>query len=90
MNTGLFRLGQLVATHAVMEGLELEEIQELVSRHVNGDFGYLCQEDAEMNMSAIATGGDRIFSAYEVHDMKYYVITEWDRSVTTVLEANEY
>lgn len=86
----LFSTGQLVATHSVMEGLELSEIQEMVFAHTHGSFGDLCEEDAAMNMSAIATGEDRILSAYEVRDIRYYVITEWDRSVTTILEANEY
>lgn len=86
----LFRTGQIVVTAGVMSSLTLEEISECVYRHIHGDFGILEDEDRQANIDAIRTGEDRIFSAYNYDCTKYYVITEWDRSVTTVLRADEY
>jgi hypothetical protein len=43
-----------------------------------------------MNNEAIETGEDRIFSCYHYYSKKIYVITEWDRSYTTIMFAEEY
>lgn len=85
----LFELGQTVATPAAVEALG-ENIISLVTRHVTGDFGDLCEEDIKLNNEAIANKNDSILSAYNVNGEKFYVITEWDRSVTTVLLTSEY
>lgn len=61
----------------------------LVARHVSGDFGDVCAEDAEMNREAIKRG-DRILSSYLVGEQKVWVITEADRSLTTVLLPSDY
>ena len=55
-----------------------------------GDFGDVSEEDWELNEEAVDTG-DRILSAY--HDrngVKFWIITEWDRSATTILLPSEY
>lgn len=85
----LFELGQIVATPAAADALG-DSLPTLIFRHMCGDFGDLDEEDTQMNKDAISTGNDRVFSAYHVNGEKYYVITEWDRSVTTVLFADEY
>jgi len=61
----------------------------LFRRHLSGDFGELDREDVRANERAIATG-ERILSAYSVGDVKLYIITEADRSRTTLLLRNEY
>jgi hypothetical protein len=62
----------------------------LLERHVTGDFGDLCDEDKATNLMAIAEGG-RVFSSYEVAPrVKVWVITEADRSATTLLLPSEY
>lgn len=61
----------------------------LVARHVSGDFGDVCAEDAEMNREAVTLGG-RILSSYLVGEQKVWVITEADRSLTTVLLPSDY
>ena len=88
--TRLFNIGQAVMTRGVVADLKNGEGFELLLRHASGDFGDLGEEDTELNWQAIKTGNDRIFSAYNVGDVRYYVITEWDRSVTTILRADEY
>lgn len=85
----LFNLGRVVATSNAMEHLESHEIHTLITRHITGDFG-VDKNDTNVNLNAIKTGKERIFSAYTVRGEKIYVITEWDRSVTTVLLASDY
>jgi len=59
-------------------------------RHLDGDWGDLCDEDRRSNDVALKNG-DRLFSSYRVSDdLKLWIITEWDRSVTTLLLPSEY
>ncbi len=88
----LFPLGQVVATPGALEVLEHGEINpfSLITRHVTGDWGNMVEEDKQANQEALEQG-NRIFSAYELENgQKIWVITEWDRSVTTILLPNEY
>lgn len=89
----LFELGEVVTTRDIAAQLRPAVIVGLVKKHATGDFGDLCQEDIDENTRSIREG-DRVLSMYNVpvdgHDEKIYVITEWDRSVTTVLFADEY
>ncbi len=60
-------------------------------RHLHGDWGDLSGDDRRLNDAALASGEDRLFSAYNVMpDLKLWIITEWDRSVTTLLLPSEY
>lgn len=86
----LFKLGQLVCTNQVNEKLGVFKASSYVTKHVTGDFGDLTENDKKFNREAIKNGDDRIFSAYETEAGRIYVITESDRSVTTVLFADEY
>lgn len=55
--------------------------------------GDCCAEDAQLNNDALASGNDRLFSVYnpaDHPDWRIWIITEWDRSVTTVLFPDEY
>ncbi len=85
-----FKSGQLVATRGVVEKLDSETIYCLIHRHLTGDWGDLSEGDKRLNDEAVATGEDRILSMYMVNNEKVYIITEWDRSATTVLFADEY
>lgn len=90
-----FQLGQVVMTNGVNELIcENEEFAKFVTksfvRHCNGDWGDLDQEDKEMNEMSLANG-ERLFSKYEYNeDTSIYIITEWDRSATTILFPSEY
>ncbi|CAJ0723232.1 hypothetical protein [Ralstonia pickettii] len=60
-------------------------------RHLNGDWGDLDDSDRRQNDAALRSGEDRLFSSYQVApDLKLWIITEWDRSVTTLLLPSEY
>jgi hypothetical protein len=86
-----FELGQIVATPgalAFLEGIPVNPL-DLITRHVCGDWGDLCQEDKDANDFAVVIGL-RILSAYSPPEGKLWVITEADRSVTTILLPEEY
>jgi hypothetical protein len=82
--------------HIFMPGDPIgDDIKALLRRHVSGDWGDLDPEDKARNDEAIAHEGDpdnqqRVLSAYELHGRKVWVITEWNRSETTVLLPSEY
>jgi len=88
-STPLFELGQIVTTRTISESVDPKKVASVIRNHVTGDFGILENEDIDANKEAIKQG-DRVLSAYVVDGSKVYVITEWDRSYTTVLFANEY
>jgi hypothetical protein len=87
----LFQIGQLVATPAALALLGEARVNSfgLVDRHMRGDFGDLCAEDLESNREAIEHGF-RVLSSYPVGGEKVWIITEADRSVTTVLLPSDY
>lgn len=87
-----FKLGRIVATPGALEALQKSEQSPatFIMRHVFGDWGELDAEDiAENELSVIH--GFRILSAYRTSlGEKLWVITEADRSVTTLLLPDEY
>lgn len=87
----LFRLGQIVATRGVLKHLEHHGIQAdpYVRRHVCGDWGSVPPDDALANGRAVKHGA-RILSSYEIAGQRVWIITEADRSVTTLLFPSEY
>lgn len=86
-----FSLGQIVVTRNCLDYAQENNVNltELVTRHASGDDGDLCKADQKLNDLAIETEG-RIFSSYLINGKKFYVITEWDRSYTTVMLAEDY
>ena len=88
---GLLKLGQVVATPTSLAHCESHNVDALtlIGRHAGGDWGDLCADDVAANVHAIQHD-ERVLSAYSIGDQKLYVITEWDRSVTTLLMASEY
>lgn len=87
-----FATGQIVATPGALHLLEQHAIlpMQLIARHVRGDFGIVPEEDADSNRSAIKHGRARILSSYQVGAGRVWLITEWDRSLTTLLLSDEY
>jgi hypothetical protein len=65
------------------------QIATLIRRHATGDWGNLDAEDCQENENSLRDG-NRLLSSYTLGGVKCYVITEWDRSVTTVLRSDEY
>jgi hypothetical protein len=85
-----FPLGQLVITRGALEVLDQEDVQSAVSRHVNGDWGEVDPEDWKENDFSVENGF-RILSAYtSKKGVKFWIITEADRSATTILLPKEY
>src|SRR4028118_1932895 len=85
--TSRFTLGQMVMTQGVAVALDEagQSPFEFLSRHQTGDWGEVCDADKRENEFSIANGF-RILSAYRTsEDVKLWVITEADRSVTTLL-----
>ena len=90
----LFHPGKLYATQGVaaifQNRRDIPFIGDLIARHVTGDWGDLDDFDKAQNDAAVEDGG-RIFSAYRIaNDLRVWVITEADRSSTTVLFPSEY
>ena len=91
-----FELGQLVVTRAVADRIQTDEkftsfVQLSLGRYINCDWGTMADEDKAMNDAAVKGGEERLHAAYvnKTGD-KIWIITEWDRSVTTVLFPSDY
>lgn len=87
-----FRAGQLVMTAGVNDLVQRGALNPVpyLGRHLDGDWGDLCDEDRRSNDAALKNG-DRLFSSYRITpELKLWIITEWDRSVTTLLLPIEY
>jgi len=86
-----FNLGRCCITPDAQAFLDEQGVTplSLLHRHVSGDWGDLCEEDKMANTQALASH-QRLFSSYELARGKVYVITEWDRSATTILLPSEY
>lgn len=88
--TTKFPLGQIVATPNALASIPNNEILKAMARHHAGDWGELDKEDIETNNDALQNGG-RLFSRYvSSREVAFYIITEHDRSVTTVLLPEDY
>ena len=88
--TPKFPLGQLVATPNALAHITQIDITNALLRHVAGDWGDLDAEDKQVNDQA-GTEGARILSAYQAaNGTKFWIITEGNRSVTTVLLPEDY
>jgi hypothetical protein len=89
----LFLLGKTVATPGAIEALNTEGVsaRELLERHVGGDWGDLSEDDRSENELSVKEGF-RILSAYTLPrtGVRLWIITEADRSVTTLLLPDEY
>lgn len=90
-----FQLGQTVVTRGINDRIAEDAkfakfITESFARYIRCDWGELCEEDKAMNDSAVKNNDDRIVAKYSFNDEDIYIITEWDRSVTTILFTYEY
>jgi hypothetical protein len=88
----LFALGRLLATPGALAVLEAHGVQpaSLLGRHLCGDWGDLDAGDSEANWDALREGL-RLLSSYQLADgEKVWIITEADRSATTLLLPEDY
>ena len=85
-----FPLGRLVATPAVLRVIPANEWGNAIRRHLNCDWGDVCAADKKSNDMALRDG-TRLFSVYHTSGgRKFWIITEADRSATTVLLPEDY
>ncbi len=90
MSDAKFSLGRLVATPGALKAIPGDEIVAALLRHVVGDWGQMTAHDWETNQIAL-TEGTRLFSVYRtLRGVKFWIITEADRTSTTVLLPHEY
>jgi hypothetical protein len=83
-----FPIGKVYATPGALE-LNVD-LTKYLRRHHCGDWGEeLCDEDKEANEHSL-TDGTRLLSRYSTPGGSIYIITEWDRSMTTILLPEEY
>lgn len=82
-------LGQIVITPNAMTTVTAEDINDGLRRHASGDWGNVCPEDAEQNNESLQIG-ERLLSAYGEGSKRFWIITEADRSVTTILMPEDY
>ena len=85
-----FPLGRTVITSNALERLNPEDTYVGLQRHARGDWGDICPEDAGLNDLSLKDGS-RLLSVYEDRNgTKFWVITEADRTATTVLLPEDY
>lgn len=91
MKEPLFELGRTVGTANALIFLAQNGVSysDLLARHISGDWGAVPPEDARENELSVKEGF-RIISSYPVGDGKVWIITEANRSATTVLLPEEY
>jgi hypothetical protein len=96
----LFSPGQILITIGIQnyikkEIINLVKINTCLNRHLFGDWGIVCNKDKRLNDNAIRCK-ERVLSAYFVDNnnhtekIKIWIITEWNRSYTTILLPEEY
>ena len=85
-----FGLGSICITPGAQGVLSHEDVMLALGRHSRGDWGDVCSEDRQENDLSVREGF-RILSAYRSKSgQKFWIITEADRSVTTVLLPEDY
>lgn len=89
-----FKAGKIYMTIGIDNALKqnkgfFKEIIGCFEKYLTGNWGNLTESDMEANNIAL-TNGERILGAYNTSQGKVYIITECDRSTTTILFANEY
>ena len=87
-----FSLGKVVYTQGIQHLLDEKlgvNLSIYLQRHLSGDWGNVCIEDKLTNDEATKTG-ERIISSYTISKQSVWIITERDRSVTTILLSSEY
>jgi hypothetical protein len=85
-----FPLGEIVITRNAQQTIPADDVQRAVTRHSQADWGDLCDNDRRENELSLKDGY-RLLSAYHAADgTKFWIITESDRSVTTVLLPEDY
>ncbi|MMZ53764.1 hypothetical protein D1872_155650 [compost metagenome] len=85
-----FPLGRVVGTPGCLQAVPENEILLALCWHISGNWGEIPEEDKRSNEQALKDGG-RLLSAYRAASgVRFWIITEADRSVTTLLLPEDY
>ena len=85
-----FNPGRVMITCNAKEVLPHSEVNAAINRHLHGDWGNVCKSDRKLNDEALRNG-DRLLSVYETAGgVTFWIITESDRSATTILLPSDY
>lgn len=94
-----FKLGKLVATSSVVDKMQEDHVfaafvSKSIRRYEDCDWGDTCNEDKEQNNYSVENG-ERLLAVYKQDEsvrepLTIWIITEWDRSATTILFPEEY
>ncbi len=78
--------------HRQRPGHQLDpvDVQQGITRHASGDWGDISARRRASKTNARLKHGDRLMSVYGSGGKRFWIITEWDRSVTTVLMPQDY
>jgi hypothetical protein len=87
--------GDFYITPGVVNKFKPSEVRQVVLRHMRLDWQDMDPEDRELNLAAAMEGNDRVLGAYRIHvtreqDTDLWIVTEADRSATTILLPDEY
>ena len=85
-----FRTGDVYITVNALAKIGFEEAYKALARHISGDWGKLCDADRKANEAALKDGSRLLSIYWTASDVKFYIITESDRSYTTVLLPEDY
>lgn len=88
-------LGEMLVTEGVSVKMHTDRfffsfVLYSLSRYLDGDWGDLSEDDKKMNDDAVKRHNNRILAKYVIPGDEIYIITEEDRSVTTILFCSEY
>jgi hypothetical protein len=90
MSQPKFPVGEFIVTRRARAAVPEAEIMRALARHESGDWGHLTVQDKNANNRALETAS-RVLSVYwSEARVKFWIITEGDRSVTTVLLPSDY
>ena len=85
-----FDVGRILMTRGAADTLHQKDVLDAFARHIDGDWGDVCEQDWNANQDALEFGM-RILSSYvDRNNTKFWIITEADRSATTILLPDEY
>ena len=90
IRTASFDVGMLLITRQALQSVNAEDVHKSVIRHLSGDWGDLCDDDWRANDSALRNGGRLLSSYVDRTGVRFWIITECDRSVTTILLPQDY
>lgn len=91
-----FKTGRTVITRAIAEMMQTDNafaefVNTSFNRYLNCDWGSMDKEDKALNDAAVKNGDERIHASYiDSTGRKIWIITEWNRSVTTILFPSDY